>query len=320
MKNIHILPTKNKSSFAKCIKNNVYEEQIGNLVITGKHTTVLKSNDIWEFQHLYITSDKEIKKGDWFIATDTNEIYKSDWIKFHFDNGKKIILTTDQDLIKDGVQPIDNEFLEWFVKNPNCEKVEVVKDKKLSSKNIYDAIEGDLVYSHRGYGGIINNLSNDVRVGIDNYIETAITSETGWETLDINNYQIYDKCYKIIIPKQETKQIKCYCGHTNYCDCSPLEEPKQETLEEAAKRYAEEYKGEDQDPWFDFMEGAKWQQERSYSEEEVLKIINLSREICSIDGNINLDDNNLQGNLEGFSMKYTIEQIFEQFKKKQAKH
>ena len=33
--------------------------------------------------------------------------------------------------------------------------------------------------------------------------------------------------------KEEPKQIKCYCGHTNYCDCSPLEELKQETLEDA---------------------------------------------------------------------------------------
>jgi len=40
---------------------------------------------------------------------------------------KKIILTTDQDLIKDGVQAIDNEFLEWFVKNPSCEEVGVKK-------------------------------------------------------------------------------------------------------------------------------------------------------------------------------------------------
>ena len=44
---------------------------------------------------------------------------------------------------------------------------------------------------------------------------------------------------------------------------------KQETLEEAAKNYSEEYKGEEQYPWFDFMEGAKWQQERSYSEEDL---------------------------------------------------
>ena len=48
---------------------------------------------------------------------------------------KKIILTTDQDLIKDGVQDIDNEFLEWFVKNPSCEYIEIenVYDKFLNS-------------------------------------------------------------------------------------------------------------------------------------------------------------------------------------------
>ncbi len=46
-----------------------------------------------------------------------------------------------------------------------------------------------------------------------------------------------------------------------------------DSLEEAAKNYAEEYKGEEQDPWFDFMECAKWQQERSYSEKEVIKIL-----------------------------------------------
>ena len=34
----------------------------------------------------------------------------------------------------------------------------------------------------------------------------------------------------------ETKQIKCYCGHTIMCDCSPIDEPKQETLEEAAHK------------------------------------------------------------------------------------
>ena len=56
-------------------------------------------------------------------------------------------------------------------------------------------------------------------------------------------------------------------------DCTCIEDTidmKQETLEEAAERYAEEHKWEEQDPWFDFMEGAKWQQERMYSEEEVI--------------------------------------------------
>jgi hypothetical protein len=41
------------------------------------------------------------------------------------ENDKKVILTTDQDLIENGVQAIDYEFLQWFVKNPSCESVEV---------------------------------------------------------------------------------------------------------------------------------------------------------------------------------------------------
>jgi hypothetical protein len=40
-------------------------------------------------------------------------------------------MTTDQDLIKDGVQAIDDEFLEWFVQNPSCEEVGVVSAKTI---------------------------------------------------------------------------------------------------------------------------------------------------------------------------------------------
>ena len=40
----------------------------------------------------------------------------------------KIILTIDTDLIKDGVQETPDEFLEWFVKNPSCEEVDVKKE------------------------------------------------------------------------------------------------------------------------------------------------------------------------------------------------
>jgi hypothetical protein len=53
---------------------------------------------------------------------------------------------------------------------------------------------------------------------------------------------------------------------------------KQETiLEEAAERYVEEHGCEESDPWFDFMEGAKWMEERMYSEEEVIAIVEKSR-------------------------------------------
>jgi hypothetical protein len=39
---------------------------------------------------------------------------------------KKILMTTDPELIKDGVHPIGEDFLKWFVENPTCIKVEVV--------------------------------------------------------------------------------------------------------------------------------------------------------------------------------------------------
>jgi hypothetical protein len=84
---------------------------------------------------IYITNNEEIKEGDWFIHSShgITNIFKVKsvvpesiitkcgngcWIQYC----KKIILTTDQELIKDGVQAIDDEFLEWFVKNPSCEK------------------------------------------------------------------------------------------------------------------------------------------------------------------------------------------------------
>jgi hypothetical protein len=82
-------------------------------------------------QNIYITSDEEIKEGDWVLYFKYNSplIHKV----FNPDNfkkiGKKIILTTDQDLIKDGIQAIDDEFLEWFIKNPSCEEVDVVKQE-----------------------------------------------------------------------------------------------------------------------------------------------------------------------------------------------
>jgi hypothetical protein len=70
---------------------------------------------------------------------------------------------------------------------------------------------------------------------------------------------------------EEPKQIKCYCGHTTMCDCSPLEESKQETtLEEAAENYADQYTWiRDFDAYTDFIAGAKWMQERMYSEEDM---------------------------------------------------
>jgi hypothetical protein len=123
-----------------------------------------KMKNIFKVQsEYYITSDEEIKEGYWvFDSTNYGLIHKV-WevtkthfsfkdslharglksrnrnLKIHF---KKIILTTDSDLIKDGIQSIDDTFLEWFVKNPSCESVEVVLDEisLVISDNIYRII------------------------------------------------------------------------------------------------------------------------------------------------------------------------------------
>jgi hypothetical protein len=215
MKNIYVLPTDKPSR----------------LILQGSELLLSKYMEVNEGfsefnQHIYITSDEEIKSDDW--RTDGKEVlqaFKGAWGKWC-----KIILTTDQDLIKDGVQAIDDEFLEWFVKNPSCEKVEVKRGKM--------------------------KLNDDGQ-------------EYGFPDMSL---------YKIIIPK---------------------EEPKQETLEEAAEKYAKQFDyAEDSSPQLDFIEGAKWQQERMYSEEEVRLMLSES----------------FKASQEGYNI--TTDEIIEQFKKK----
>jgi hypothetical protein len=90
--------------------------------------------------------------------------------------------------------------------------------------------------------------------------------DVNWES-DITN-KVWDE--------DEPKQIKCYCGHTITCDCEPL----QETLEEVAERLFSNFQKEnpiipkkDIRPFkLGFIKGTKWQQERMYSEEEVINI------------------------------------------------
>jgi hypothetical protein len=135
MKNIHIIPTDKPSRLFISDTDKVLELD----------TECIISEDYWiKNQNIYITSDEEIKEGDWVYSETRNKVCKvtrvSKWSHkndysidldnenyyIHNSYGKKIILTTDQDLIKDGVQAIDDEFLEWFVKNPSCEEVDVV--------------------------------------------------------------------------------------------------------------------------------------------------------------------------------------------------
>jgi hypothetical protein len=122
MKNLYVIPT-DKPSRLRYNLSNV-------LVFTKE---LYRDYGKEANQNIYITNSEEIKEGDWCHTIGTslfNEQIGRVTKQVIVDNRKcgiifkKIILTTDQDLIKDGVQPIDDEFLEWFVKNPSCERVE----------------------------------------------------------------------------------------------------------------------------------------------------------------------------------------------------
>jgi hypothetical protein len=116
-------------------------------LLTG--LTVEKSKDIHP-QHTYITSDEEPKHLDYYITKikDSNgERYivgqRLDTNDSDYSNCKKIILTTDPKLIADGVQAIDDEFLQWFVKNPSCEFVEVTNDLLIKKDGITELMKNE---------------------------------------------------------------------------------------------------------------------------------------------------------------------------------
>lgn len=96
-------------------------------------------------------------------------------------------------------------------------------------------------------------------------------------------------------PTEEAKQRA-----KNYMSLKGALELKQETLEEAAENYADDctlvsdaaaYKG--------FIEGAKWQSERMYSEQEAYAIWKAGKEYWRTSG-----------------ASITFEELLEQFKKK----
>ena len=117
MKNVHLIPTDKPSRlcYVICTEEStltLFEDEMG---ISKRFIP----------QHIYITNSEEIKEGDYGVDTFHKEVRKFRNRNFVSKYDKKIILTTDQYLIADSVQAIDDEFLQWFVKNPNHESVKV---------------------------------------------------------------------------------------------------------------------------------------------------------------------------------------------------
>ena len=251
MGDIHVLKTSSSS-------------KIGRFIDTQK-ITLRSSTDIprGENVNIYITSDEEIKEGvgQWYLDKFLNKPRNSSGSQYG-ENQNVIILTTDQDLIKDGVQGIDDEFLDWFVNNPSCEEVEV-ENSSVVKEHIFDG-------------------SND--------------GEVIWE-------------YKIVIPKEEPKT-----NLEKHLESLPDSQfirrsavvTQQETLEEFIN--SQPYYGSCTHEYKEGIElGAKWQQERMYSEEEVEFIIKIFNSYW-FENNPEHEDN-----LKDWELS---KKLFEQFKKK----
>ena len=252
MKNIHLIPTDKLSRL--CIDNSCNELNYSD--IEG-YSSIHITN-----QNIYITSDEEIKEGDWFLALDgTDDIIKADltYVKIvnedKLQRARKIILASDTDLIADGVQAIDDEFLEWFVNNSSCDSVKI-----------------DLVP--------VNEFGSEITVG---------------------GYGFDKFKYKIIIPKEEPNPLTVGKEFYESADKN-ITVYRQETLEEAAENYSQKY-SQKVGRKYGYMDGAEWQAERMYSEEEVLVKLYECLGHFAYQHNIVINGNE-------------IDKWFEQFKKK----
>jgi hypothetical protein len=262
MKNIHVIPTDKepikgdlllrhlwKGEPNECISWWRYNDTAmygDTLVYTTLNGSFMDVPSSFKVQNIYITSDEEIKDGDWvldlhnqiwkllegkLIGFDNqgNKRFSTDNIEAH--NPKKIILTTDLQLIADGVQAITDEFLEWFVKNPSCEKVEVKQELGvcLNCEWNYDSCPNTEECLKDNYKIIIPKEELKSSEEWQNqFPNPKVLDPDGW---DRKNYQyswfeekitlieytsrLSKSTVKGLIPKEEPKQEYKYIGECN---------------------------------------------------------------------------------------------------------
>jgi hypothetical protein len=226
MKNIHVLPTEKPS---RLWTNNLRRRLELDEFIEQHPTNIAK--------HIYITSDEFIEEGDFGLNLSTKNIVQYDGIKGLDSYYKKIILTTDQYLITDGVQAIDDEFLEWFVKNPSCEFVEIRK-------------------YHSGILSDISEITSSLKIIIpkeEPKQETLTYTEAAKKEERIFN--------STMMSKQETLEEAAERLFSNFQKENPIIPIPKEDIRPFK---------------LGFIKGAKWQQEQDknkYSEEDVYHIL-----------------------------------------------
>ena len=193
MKNIFLIPTESSSRLH-------YYDHMSNLGLSKDYLQWKQGRNI------YITSDEEIKFDDYI--TDGYLVWQ--WK----DNSsllgrKKIILTTDRDLNKDGVQAIDDDFLEWFVKNPSCTRVEVSYEQDENGV-FHHVIWGMHFKEDLPKQETLEEFIKDVLGGYDEIdfstYESFIIAGAKWQSKQLfenETIQTLEKCIELLLKKQE---------------------------------------------------------------------------------------------------------------------
>jgi hypothetical protein len=301
MKNIHVLPTDKPSRFHLVYDKNYYLSVEPFIQLDAKN---------YKSFNIYITDGSKIQEEDFYLYCNqvTKRFRKNTRAEYPYPNYQKIILTTDQDLIKDGVQAIDDDFLEWFVKNPSCEEVEV--DKGYRGVNLFNykiiipkeepnpfelpkVLPDDVFYQsleepkQETLEGLLNKKAEQSsRVDLDDYANGLDDGVSPMNDLlkDLRETKISVKESIDIIEYEFIRtQINIFV---------------QKTLDSVIDRIENEL----------LEKESKWQQEQDkkmYSEEEVLEQLNILMSLPSSTLDKFTDDN---GNI---TIKW-----FEQFKKK----
>ena len=113
---VHMLPTNGKdiAMLSKRVKDGMLQSANG-------AEGVANCNTMWQPQHLYITTDEEIKEGDWCVRG--NKVHRYVRKSMGTLPWLKIIATTDPKLIADGVSSIGLKLIQDYCNKGGIDEV-----------------------------------------------------------------------------------------------------------------------------------------------------------------------------------------------------
>ena len=152
MRNLFVIPTMGMSTLYK--RNDLGTYHIGpfDLCLTGD---LLRTN-----QYVYVTNDEDINENDYIITKDGRLVQVSYLLSDDLIGGTKVVMTNDPKLIEDGVQGIEDTFFDWFIDNPTCKEIKVLKYKsnnmhkmnlgyKIIIPTVEENVERELSFIHK---------------------------------------------------------------------------------------------------------------------------------------------------------------------------